>query len=330
MYYIQPILKPVNNQDVITWRNKYFEDRDKYEKFTNEMKMLNITEDEIDKKWVYNFGKIPPAKPEYLYACNIINSDIKLSVIVKKIEDPSLNQRTFEVVKLNKLILDSYDYTRIMNTEMELKFDIFYKDLSLGNGLYENNTLYLEKDNNNYKTILAVSKNGEDLYFLKQRQEYIDENGDLIIKLSMENGGLLSKTNLTVDTDNNDGLTSSELLLGDKEITFNQTEESLLQNEHMILEYVELYDDDKINELYKLNYEDSEWFSLVSIQNMLSKLQIKVEPMIIEEGIKYPIPKAFLFNMNHIEIVDFDFNDQEFKNKLYDLVDKKFKELIIK
>lgn len=332
MNYVQPVMNPINNHEIISWENKFYEYRNKYEKFFTDMKMLNFTEEEINKKWINNFGDIPPNKPNEIYLCNVINSDIKLSVTVLRNRDFKDNEREFQVIKLNKLYLDNYDYQRVMKTEMKLAFKTVYKDVTVIDKVTESNILYIERKNQNLKTTLNIYRNNNALEFLKNKTEYMDVDNNLLINLSVDNEGILSKSNLSLEVDENNGLTTSEITIENNNDTNidNERIDYLFQEEgSMSLEYLYLYENTNINELFKFNYEDSGWFSLIHIKDMLDKLSIKVEPYNHQVDAPHYIPKVFFFNMNHMEIVNFDFNDIEFKENLYDLIDKRFRELII-
>ena len=132
MNYIQPIRRAVNAQDITTWENKYLDRRTRMEDFIDNITKEGKTEEEAKEMWIYNFGSIPPEKPVPLYKCNIINADIRITVTVLKRDNVSPGERKYEVIKLNYLYLDTYDYTRklTVNDKGEVVFEIKHKDLS--------------------------------------------------------------------------------------------------------------------------------------------------------------------------------------------------------
>ena len=114
-------------------------------------------------------------------------------------------------------------------------------------------------------------------------------------------------TTSTADIENNDFI-------------LNQPKEEIIKNKFLILKYP--YNNP--NENMAVNYEDSNWFGILSIRKFLESLKIKVTPYIINGVEIIPVPKAFIYSLDYIEILDFDFYDDEFKNNLYKEINKAF------
>lgn len=132
MNYIQPITRPINNYDLVEWRNEYLDSRIRFEEFVENIVAQGKTLDKAEEMWLHNFGVIPPAEPDRLYQCNIVAKDIKMTVTVLKRNDILAGQRRYDVVKLNNLYIDTYDYERILtvNEKNQIVFIIKHKDLS--------------------------------------------------------------------------------------------------------------------------------------------------------------------------------------------------------
>lgn len=128
---IHPIKRPINYDEYVDWNNNYYEDSLKYADFIDKMMEEGHSKEKATELWTYNLGVLPPSEPERIYQCNILDSDLKLVVTVLRRNDILENQKEFEVVKLNRLFLDSYDYKRVLIKENGLiKFKVIYKDLS--------------------------------------------------------------------------------------------------------------------------------------------------------------------------------------------------------
>lgn len=132
MNHIQPITRPINNSRLIEWRDKHLETRETLDDFLNNMKAQGVEQSKAEEMWLLNFGVIPPAEPDKLYQCNIITPDVKLTVTVLKKNNILAGQRRYDVVKLNNLCIDTYDYVRklTVNEKGEIVFIIKHKDLS--------------------------------------------------------------------------------------------------------------------------------------------------------------------------------------------------------
>ena len=132
MNYIQPIKRPVNNAELVKWRNEHLDTRNRLDDFVNSMSEQGISEEKAMNMWLHNFGAIPPAEPDRLYQCNILNPDVKITVTVLKRNNILAGQRRYDVVKLNSLYIDTYDYKRILtvNEKGEIVFKVQHKDLS--------------------------------------------------------------------------------------------------------------------------------------------------------------------------------------------------------
>lgn len=130
--YIQPITRPINNSSLIEWRNEHLETREVLDDFLNNMKAQGVEQSKAEEIWLLNFGVIPPAEPDRFYQCNIITPDVKLTVTVLKRNNILAGQRRYDVVKLNNLYIDTYDYVRelTVNEKGEIVFIIKHKDLS--------------------------------------------------------------------------------------------------------------------------------------------------------------------------------------------------------
>ena len=100
----------------------------------------------------------------------------------------------------------------------------------------------------------------------------------------------------------------------------NKQNDEVINNKYLILKYP--YNNS--NENMAVNYEDSNWFGILSIRKFLESLKIKVTPYIINGVEIIPVPKAFIYSLDYIEILDFDFYDDEFKNNLYKEINKAF------
>lgn len=126
MNFIQPIIRPINYNTLLEWQSLYEDSRYKYENFIYQMLQQQISETKAQEMWLHNFGVIPPIQPDRLYQCNIICPDIKLIVTVLKRNSMIAGQRKYDVIKLNQLILDNYDYKREMakNDKGEIIFKI--------------------------------------------------------------------------------------------------------------------------------------------------------------------------------------------------------------
>nr|DAV25166.1 MAG TPA: hypothetical protein [Caudoviricetes sp.] len=162
MNYIQPITRPINNQSLVEWRNEHVETREVLDDFLNNMKAQGIEENKAKEMWLQNFGVIPPVEPDRFYQCNIITPDVKLTVTVLKRNNILAGQRKYDVVKLNNLYIDTYDYVRklTVNEKGEIVFVIQHKDLSQEidltvseDSIEDSNILELDKLDSKHMTI---------------------------------------------------------------------------------------------------------------------------------------------------------------------------------
>lgn len=137
MNYIQPITKPINSSSLVEWKNQHLETREVYDDFLDKMKAEGLSESKAIEMWLHNFGAMPPAEPDRLYQCNIIAPDVKLTVTVLKRNNILAGQRKYDVVKLNNLYIDTYDYERelTVNSKGEIVFVVKHKDLSQNGNL---------------------------------------------------------------------------------------------------------------------------------------------------------------------------------------------------
>lgn len=127
---IQPIKRPVNYNEYINWVNNHYEERLRYDDFVADMIQNGYSEKKAKEMWLHNFGVIPPIEPERIYQCNILDSSVKIVVTVLRRNNILNGEKKFEVVKLNRLFLDTYDHKRILTIENgKVVFKIIHKEL---------------------------------------------------------------------------------------------------------------------------------------------------------------------------------------------------------
>lgn len=133
---IQPIKRCANYHESVEWDLNHSADRARYDDFVAEMLQQGLTTIEIDNMWRNNFGVIPLQEPDRLYYCNIIDSSIKIVVtVLKRSHFQAGAQKKFEVIRLNHLFLDTYDYKRKFNVvDGKLVFEVEHKDLTVNLG----------------------------------------------------------------------------------------------------------------------------------------------------------------------------------------------------
>ena len=327
MNYIQPFLRPINFTECIKYTQKYKSLRRRYENFKIEMLGKNKSIDEINYIWNENYGKIPPEQPIRFYHCKISNDNITMLVTVKENVDYfNNNELQFEVVKLNKLILTKFDKDNICYSSSD---DIINQNKTLFN-------LYIQSDTENIKTTSKVEIDKEALNFSQLYGQVIDKEDFFILNkeetstYSLYNSITLADE-LAIDLNNvtialEDRLstatkaTTSTADIENNDFILNQPKEEIIKNKFLILKYP--YNNP--NENMAVNYEDSNWFGILSIRKFLESLKIKVTPYIINGVEIIPVPKAFIYSLDYIEILDFDFYDDEFKNNLYKEINKAF------
>lgn len=242
MNHIQPIKKPINMSDITEWQNEYLDIKTRLDDFVDNMAQQNISEEKALEMWLHNFEAIPPSEPERLYHCIITVPDVKIVLTVLKRDNILAGQRRYDVVKLNSLYIDTYDYTRRMTIDenKNIVFKIEHKDLSRNESISKASIEDLEVADNEFATIEHYS---------------------------------------------------------------NKTS-------------------------YPLNYEDSNWFTSMHISDLLNKVKVRIKPYTVpEDGENIKLPKLFIQNLDFMKASDFEFTDEEFKEKLFDKINEKFIEI---
>ena len=312
MNYIQPFLRPINFNECILYNEKYKSLRKRYENFKLKMIGKNKNIDEIDNIWIDNYGKIPPEKPVKFYHCKISNDNITMLVTVKEnIDYFENNKLQFEVIKLNKLILTKFD-----------KDNIYYsKPDDINNNILFD--LYIQTDAENIENTSKVEINKEVLNSSKLYNQIIDKDDFFILnKEKTSNYFLYNSTTLAdeLNINSNDIAITSTENTKDNNFILNKQNDEVINNKYLILKYP--YNNS--NENMAVNYEDSNWFGILSIRKFLESLKIKVTPYTIDNINIIPIPKAFIYSLDYIEILDFDIYDEDFKNNLFKEINKVF------
>ena len=283
------------------------------------MKDKNMTEEQCNKIWINNYGIIPPKKPNHIYKCEIINPHIKMIVTVIDNENDINKKYRYEIIKFNKVILDTYDKNNIVQVETDI---------------YD---LYVESETENMRTYSKVAVNKNDLFFKQSSEEMIDENNYFLLKQDNGDYSIITDKDIITDEDTEDenypyyvGInslvtsfnryTNSRINIDNENTIFKQNiDDILVDNKYLILKYKNAEKKD-----VAINYEDSNWFTLLSIQKLLDNLKIKLTPYNINNKEVMPVPKAFIYSMDYIEILDFDIYDSIFKDNLNNLINKTF------
>lgn len=77
-----------------------------------------------------------------------------------------------------------------------------------------------------------------------------------------------------------------------------------------------------------LNYEDSNWFTTLSIDGLLSRLKIAIkEYNMPAPGDKPGRPTLYMNNIDYMESRDIEITDKVFERNLYDYIEKRFEAL---
>lgn len=325
MSFIQIVKREINYNDIIDWRMNHMNRRNRFEDLYNTMIETGATEEQIRTIWEHNFGEIPPKCPEKFYFCNIYNKDIRIIVTVLKKENVQPNELEYKVVKLNKIYMDSTKFKFIVEKEMIVS------------------KLYLERNTVDKATKSQVELIDGNLYFTQAKGELINGK-DILLEIDT----ITRDANEEVEPEeiilesNNKTIPIHELVIEDdlvnikstnavesleQQLEFKDAYETIIENDFLLIDY-DLND----NTLNALNYEDSEWLSLVSIKHLLKMLKIRIDPYESAEGEIFPnpIPKAFVYSMDSIEIIDFDFADLDFKENLFKTINNEFKKILEK
>ena len=145
MNFIRPYFRAVNTNQYSEWEVNFKKMRNRYENYLISMKDKNMTEEQCNKIWINNYGIIPPKKPNHIYKCEIINPHIKMIVTVIDNENDINKKYRYEIIKFNKVILDTYDKNNIVQVETDI---------------YD---LYVESETENMRTYSKVAVNKNDL-----------------------------------------------------------------------------------------------------------------------------------------------------------------------
>lgn len=129
---IQITKRSINSQESLNWMINDSMERDKFEEFILQMNNAGVSEKKASQVWLQNYGAIPLSEPNKFYSCAVIDNGIKLTVTVMR--ENTKDSSKFKVVKINKVFLDRYDYTKEYCISKEgLKHKIEYKDLVTSN-----------------------------------------------------------------------------------------------------------------------------------------------------------------------------------------------------
>lgn len=78
-------------------------------------------------------------------------------------------------------------------------------------------------------------------------------------------------------------------------------------------------------ESYPINYEDSNWFTNLSINGLLSRLKLAIKKYDDSEPLtSNSRPKLFINNFDFMESTEIEFTDKEFEKKLYEHIERVF------
>ena len=152
---IQPISRSINQQECVEWIDIYQDLKIKYDDFMASMLQQGHKKEEINNMWLYNYGAIPPCEPDRFYYCNILEPNLKITLTVIRRNNILEGEKKFEVVKLNHLFLDSYDYIReFVIKNGKLTYITTYEDLTtLENNLEDSNYPLNYNDGNWFKAL---------------------------------------------------------------------------------------------------------------------------------------------------------------------------------
>ena len=79
---------------------------------------------------------------------------------------------------------------------------------------------------------------------------------------------------------------------------------------------------------YPINYEDSNWFTSMAINDLLARLKVSIKEYIMPiDGEKPKRPTLFINNLDFMETTEFEFTDKEFEKALYEYIENKFKDI---